>query len=49
MSLKEDQETYDRHKRNGTLKDYLAGTAAPINLRDEPWPVDPKSKDDQGL
>lgn len=38
MSLREDIEAMERHKQNGTLREYLRGTADP--LPPEPWPAD---------
>tara|TARA_R110000851_G_scaffold22626_13_gene67032 strand:+ start:2171 stop:2341 length:171 start_codon:yes stop_codon:yes gene_type:complete len=41
MSLKDDLDMMRRHKSNGTLKEWLEGTAP--QLPSEPWPNDPSS------
>ena len=46
MSLRDDIEAMERHERNGTLSEYLHGTAKP--LPQGPMPSDPTANGIKG-
>lgn len=42
MGLRDDIQIMERHKANGTLKEWFEGTAP--SLPPEPWPSDPSTR-----